>query len=40
MRRPPYGEKIRALAANLSHAIAEYKHPSFVQARAGKIRSA
>ena len=23
----PYGEKIRRVAANLSHAIAEYKHP-------------
>ena len=23
----PYGEKIRALAANLSHAITEYRHP-------------
>ena len=23
----PYGDKIRRVAANLSHAIAEYKHP-------------
>jgi F-type H+-transporting ATPase subunit gamma len=23
----PYGEKIRRLAANLSHANSEYKHP-------------
>ncbi|MCP5267587.1 MAG: F0F1 ATP synthase subunit gamma [Zoogloeaceae bacterium] len=28
----PYGEKIRRVAANLSHAIAEYKHP-FIVAR-------
>jgi F-type H+-transporting ATPase subunit gamma len=26
----PYGEKIRRVAANLSHAIAEYKHPFLV----------
>src|SRR5215204_4958575 len=23
----PYGEKIRVLAANLSHALSEYRHP-------------
>ena len=27
----PYGEKIRQVAANLSHAIAEYKHPFLVK---------
>jgi F-type H+-transporting ATPase subunit gamma len=26
----PYGEKIRRVAANLSHAIAEYKHPFLI----------
>jgi ATP synthase F1 gamma subunit len=24
----PYGEKIRRVAGNLSHALSEYKHPS------------
>jgi F-type H+-transporting ATPase subunit gamma len=27
----PYGDKIRRVAANLSHAIAEYKHPFLVK---------
>jgi len=27
----PYGEKIRRVAANLSHAIAEYKHPFLIK---------
>ncbi len=27
----PYGDKIRRVAANLSHAIAEYKHPFLVR---------
>lgn len=28
----PYGEKVRRVAANLSHALTEYKHP-FLQQR-------
>ncbi|MFV0370335.1 MAG: F0F1 ATP synthase subunit gamma [Azonexus sp.] len=31
----PYGEKIRRVASNLSHALTEYKHP-FLQTRAPK----
>jgi len=27
----PYGEKIRRIAGNLSHAIAEYRHPFLIQ---------
>src|SRR3990172_4095821 len=27
----PYGEKIRALAANLSHAYTEYRHPFLIK---------
>ena len=37
----PYGEKIRALAANLSHAYTEYRHPFLIKkdqlARVGLI---
>ena len=27
----PYGEKIRRVAANLSHALTEYKHPFLIK---------
>src|SRR5438046_10501751 len=27
----PYGDKIRLLAANLSHALTEYKHPFLIK---------
>jgi len=32
----PYGDKIRRVAANLSHAIAEYKHPFLVKRESAK----
>jgi F-type H+-transporting ATPase subunit gamma len=33
----PYGEKIRRVAANLSHALTEYKHPFLVKRDVKKI---
>jgi len=33
----PYGEKIRRVAANLSHALTEYKHPFLVNREVSRI---
>jgi F-type H+-transporting ATPase subunit gamma len=33
----PYGEKIRRVAANLSHALTEYKHPFLVSREVSRI---